>query len=107
VNAAEAGVTTTRTGTSRTQRVTAKDIQAGRIRIPSTGNAKSLLPRERGRVEVVLRGQRLSSRYDPGFGPDKQRSGVLSIPRAVLSQAVTSDEVLTMVVDPSGVVALD
>jgi hypothetical protein len=81
-----------------TQRITAKDVGNGRIRIPITGLTKGILPREIGKIEVVLKGTPLGRvKYDPRFGPDRERSGVFSIPRRVLEQAVFEDEVLPVV----------
>jgi len=81
----------------RTQRVTAKDLQGGRIRIPSSNTAKtkSIFPREKSRVIIQLRGQELSCSYDPRMGPDRQRSGLIQIgPK--LKHIVSEDEVLTV-----------
>lgn len=74
----------------QTQRVTAGDIQRGIIRIP--GPAKVLLPPERGYVEIDLRGGRKSCRWDPRFGPDQERSGVLGIGTALMSSLVAEGQ---------------
>ena len=88
-----------------TQRITQTDIDHGRIRIPSAGSTKGLLPRERTEIEVVLKGRELGRvRYDPRLGPDRQRSGVISIPRAILASAVKVDERLPVVTGKRGVV---
>src|SRR5690606_24847708 len=63
----------------RTQRVTEADIGKGQIRIP--GSTKRLFPLERGTIEVELRGERFTCRWDPKYGPDKERSGVLGVGR--------------------------
>lgn len=76
----------------RTQRVTATDIAAGRIRIPAT--SKLLFPADRTRVRVVLRGATVDARWDPRIGLDRERSGVLSVPRELLARLVVADEVL-------------
>lgn len=96
---AERAVATTRArpsgetaaGSSLTQRVTATDLAAGRIRIPRAG--KRYFPAERGQVRLSLRGVSLVARWDPRMGP-LERSGVLSVGSAVLADAVTADEVL-------------
>jgi HEPN domain-containing protein len=63
---------------AETQRVTAKDIEAGIVRVPRAG--KRLFPAERCRVRLVLRGVELEDvRWDPRFGPDQERSGVIGI----------------------------
>jgi hypothetical protein len=75
----------------RTQRVTAADIQAGKIRLPH--DTKALFPGARARVDIVLRGQPMTVSYDPRLGPDKERSGRLAIGPA-LGGLVAVDEVL-------------
>ncbi len=90
---------------ARTQRITQVDIRAGRIRIPH--ESKHLFPRERAYVRVNLRGRSLEPRWDPRFGPDQERSGVLGIGRRVLPELVEPDEVLTITHDPSGRLRLD
>jgi hypothetical protein len=80
-------------GTGRTQRVTAKDIEAGRIRIPQDGT-KRLFPREKQNVEVSLRGNAVTARWDPKYGPDRERSGVIAVGRGQLAGIVEPDEVL-------------
>ena len=51
------------TTSRRSQKVTAKDIEAGQVRIP--GETKSLLPSERQDITVRLHGQHLTCRWDP------------------------------------------
>lgn len=77
---------------SRTQRVTAKDIAGGRIRVPR--ETKRLFPPERAQVRVDLHGHGLDCRRDPKHGPDKERSGVVGVPRQLLASLVAPDEVL-------------
>lgn len=61
-----------------TQRVTAKDIAAGIVRVPRP--SKWLFPAERCRISIVLRGVDLVDvRWDPRFGPDQERSGAIRI----------------------------
>ena len=60
-----------------TQRVTAKDIDAGQIRIPAV--AKELFPPVRSDLEVRVRGTLLAAPWDPRVGPDRPRSGLLRI----------------------------
>lgn len=62
----------------KTQRLTAKDIAAGIVRIPRA--SKGLFPAEQRPVGVVVRGADLGEvRWDPRMGPDKERSGVVGI----------------------------
>lgn len=89
----------------RTQRVTAADLAAGRIRLPRA--AKRFFPSERVSVEVVLRGERLEGRYDPRRGPDRERSAVLSVDKRTLARLVEANEVLAVTRGPAGVVRLD
>jgi HEPN domain-containing protein len=77
---------------AETQRVTAKDIAAGIVRVSRAG--KRLFPAERGRVSLVLRGVELEDvRWDPRFGPDQERSGVIGIGREAAAE-LTEGEVL-------------
>jgi len=77
----------------QTQRVTAVDLKAGRIRVPH--DTKALLPSTRDTVSIVLRGEPMVVAYDPRMGPDRERSGVLSIGRTIVDR-VRPDEVLTV-----------
>ena len=90
---------------ARTQRVTAKDIERGQIRLPR--DAKRLFPADRSDVEIVLRGVRLTAAYDPRTGPDRERSAVLRVGRDALERAVTVDEVLRVARGLGGVPQLD
>jgi hypothetical protein len=76
------------------QRVTQKDIAGGRVRLPSS--AKRVFPPERATVKVNLRGLRLTVRWDPRYGPDRERSGMLSVGRDALAGRVAPDEVLAV-----------
>jgi len=78
---------------TRSQRVTAADLAAGRIRIPR-GATKALLPAVRQDIDIALRGERLRCRWDPRTGPDQERSGVLAVGRRVLQALVEVDDVL-------------
>lgn len=78
---------------TRSQRVTAADLAAGRIRIPR-GAPKALLPATRQDIDITLRGERLRCRWDPRTGPDQERSGVLAVGRRVLQALVEVDDVL-------------
>jgi multidrug efflux pump subunit AcrA (membrane-fusion protein) len=77
-----------------TQRITAKDIEAGRIRLPAT--AKSMFPAARAVVDVVLKGRPFEVRWDPRNGPDRPRSGVLAFGRGRLQRFVDENEVLSI-----------
>lgn len=82
------------TGSStRTQRVTQADLDAGRVRIPI--GEKALLPSSPERVSITLRGTQMDVRYNPRLGPDRERSGVLSIGSSLRS-LVEADEVLVV-----------
>lgn len=75
---------------AETQRVTAKDIAAGIVRVPRAG--KRLFPAEGCRVSLVLRGVELGDvRWDPRFGPDQERSGVIGIGTEVAAELVEGD----------------
>lgn len=86
----------------RTQRITAADIRAGRIRIPS--GHKNPFPDDVDRVALRLNGTRFEDvAWNPRVGPDQERSGVLYI-GARLADLVVEDEVLEVV--PGGVIEL-
>lgn len=76
----------------RTQRVTAADHRAGRIRLPR--GAKRFFPTEKGTLEIVLRGKRVKATYDPRVGPDRERSAVLRLGKRELVELVVEGEVL-------------
>ena len=86
---------------SRTQRVTKKDIAGGRIRVPRA--TKPIFPAERSRMTVELLGTSLECSWDPRFGPDQERSGVIRVGRNVLSGLVEPDEVLLVYPTANGV----
>jgi hypothetical protein len=77
-----------------TQRVTVVDLRHGRIRIAI--REKQHFPANRARVRVRLRGRELSRvGWDPRFGPDRERSGVLGV-GVVIRGLVDPDERLTV-----------
>ncbi len=78
---------------SRTQRVTQADLNAGRIRIPRA--AKNIFPSTRSDVKIRLRSRDLTVRWDPRLGPP-ERSGTLGIGKAVLAALVEPNETLTI-----------
>lgn len=77
-----------------TQRVSGGDIRRGIIRIPRP--VKTLFPGERASVEIDLRGERKSCRWDPRYGPDQARSGVLGIGTTLTRRLVTEGERLAI-----------
>jgi TDG/mug DNA glycosylase family protein len=89
----------------RSETVTARDLEAGRIRVPRS--SKRFFPSTRATVEVVLRGTRLECRYDPRTGPDRERSAVLSVRKAVLADLVAQGDVLEVTRSLGGIVRLD
>lgn len=90
----------------RTQPVTGPDLRDGRIRIPR-GGVKQLFPLDRCDLEIVLRGQSETVRWDPRYGPDQERSGVLGIRKALLNAHVQEGERLTVAIDSAGSLTLD
>ena len=84
----------------QTQRVTAADVAGGRIRVPRSG--KNRFPAERCQLQVWIRDEAVSCRWNPRMGPDAERSGVLSIPRATLARLINSDQHLNISQSPSG-----
>ncbi|MFN8175883.1 MAG: hypothetical protein U0T02_12530 [Solirubrobacteraceae bacterium] len=94
-----------RTPDHPSQNVTAKDIEAGQVRIPRA--AKDVLPQERTDIQVVLRGRELGiCRWDPRYGPP-ERSGVIRVGRSAAQALLRPGEVLAVSVDGSGMVGLD
>lgn len=80
----------------RTQTVTAADIAGGRIRIPAA--TKALFPSERSTIDVELGGEPLRSQWDPKFGPDRERSGIVSVPKSTLARLVRPGRPLTVTI---------
>jgi hypothetical protein len=76
-----------------TQKISARDIEAGVVRIP-LGSAKGLFPAKASDVEVELRGTRLTAKWDPRFGRTDGRecSGRLSVDKRALTDTVEADE---------------
>jgi hypothetical protein len=87
-----------------TQRVTSVDLERGRIRLPH--DTKRLFPPTRGLVDIILRGTPIKVNYDPRLGPDRERSAVLGVGRAVLGTLVERDQVLEVRSLPDGSVEL-
>lgn len=78
----------------RTQNVTIADIAAGRIRVPSV--TKRLFPRDKATIDIELCGERLTCKWDPKYGPDKERSSTISVGKAALGRLVTPNRPLTV-----------
>jgi hypothetical protein len=96
----------TTTPQHRSQKMTAKDIEAGQVRIPR-GATKKVLPRKRTDAPVVLCGRELGAcRWDPRYGPP-ERSGVIRVGKAAAKELLAADDVLGVIVDPDGVIRLD
>jgi HKD family nuclease len=76
-----------------TTNVTLKDIEAGQVRIP-IGSTKGLLPPEREHIEVVLRGRRMTSRWDPRFGADQERLGLIRVGRTAAAELLVPGDIL-------------
>jgi len=86
-----------------TQRITSRDFEAGRVRLPS--RTKSLLPLRRRDIVVDVRGSELRARWDPRMGPP-ERSGVLAFGRGKLDGLIEVDEVLEVTAAADGKVQL-
>jgi double-stranded uracil-DNA glycosylase len=86
------------------QRVTNNDLQQGQIRLKQP--ARRFFPADKGRVEILLRGDRLQAGYDPRLGPPP-KSPVLRIGRQRLREAVRPNEQLHISRGLAGVVRLD
>jgi hypothetical protein len=81
----------TRLARYRSRPVTANDIEAGQIRL--SGPVKTMFPRERQDVAIVLRGKPMTCRWDPRYGPP-ERSGVLRVGKAATTQFLGAGDVL-------------
>jgi hypothetical protein len=91
----------------RSQNLTAKDIEVGQVRIP-IGATKRILPLGRSDITVVLRGRELGTcRWDPRYGSDKERSGVIRVGKAAARELLAAGDVLAVSVDGRGAVSLD
>jgi hypothetical protein len=82
----------------RSQQVTAKDIDAGQIRIPR-GATKTILPPERQDVLVLLRRRELTCRWDPRYGPP-ERSGVIRVGKTAARELLRPGDVLNVRAGP-------
>jgi double-stranded uracil-DNA glycosylase len=87
-----------------TQRITAKDIERGQIRLRQP--ARRLFPIGRARFQIVLRGKRLEASYDPSIGSDRNRSPLLRVGRKQLESLVERNEQLRVSRRPGGIVEL-
>lgn len=75
----------------KTQRVTANDIAAGIVRVPRP--SKRFFPDQQCRISIMLRGVDLDDvRWDPRFGPDQERSGVIGIGKKAAADLAEGDE---------------
>ena len=68
-----------------------RDESASRSR---AGSSKQFFPAQDCDVQITLNGERLTAAWRPKFGPDRERSGVLHVPKATLQRLVAADEVL-------------
>jgi DNA-binding IclR family transcriptional regulator len=89
--------------TASTLRITAKDLDAGHIRLPNA--AKRMLPPGRADTTIHLRGTVLRARWNARRGPP-ERSGTLYVGRGMLNALVKANEVLTITLDEDGRIRL-
>lgn len=89
---------------NRSQRVTEVDLRGGRIRIPI--GEKAPFPSSKARLVIRSRGERIDDvAWDPRYGPDRERSGVLQVGKRLV-RLVAAEDVLTVSV-ADGVIELD
>jgi hypothetical protein len=88
-----------------TQRITAKDIEVGRIRL--SAKSKRLLPTERSNIDVILNGTVFQVRWDPRNGPGRSRSGILAFGRGKLKSLDLENKVLAIRAASTGAVELN
>lgn len=81
----------------RTQRITEADLKGGRIRIPymNAAKTKSLFPKQKEQVTLLLKGNAITCSWNPRMGPDKERSGLLQVGTRLI-YIVDAEEVLTV-----------
>jgi excisionase family DNA binding protein len=87
-----------------THRVTAKDIKAGWVRIPTA--TKELFPPARSEFKVRVRGMLLAAHWDPRLGPDRPVAGLLRFGRGGLERLIRENDVLKVAVDEGGMFEL-
>jgi len=77
-----------------TQKVSAKDIEAGVVRIPLTGTTKGLFPPRAADIKIDLRGTELTVKWDPRFARagGRERSGRLNVGKKALTSTVKANE---------------
>lgn len=80
-----------------TQPITDADKSQGRIRIPKA--TKRLFPEQRSTIPISLLGQEMDARWDPRLGPDRERSGVLSVGRGALTPIIPGQVLKVLSVD--------
>jgi hypothetical protein len=90
--------------TPTTLPVTAKDRDAGWIRVPNT--AKRMFPADRAGTIIRLRGTTVRARWNARRGPP-ERSGTLYIGRHMLDGLVEANEVLTITTGDDGRIELN
>lgn len=83
-----------------THRVTAKDIEAGQVRIPPA--TKELFPTGRAELQVRIRGMMLAGNWDPRVGPERPRAGLLRFGRGRLELLIGENDVLSVSLDDAG-----
>jgi hypothetical protein len=88
----------------RSQRITDNDVANGQIRIPRP--TKAILPAAREDLTVLLRGRKLTCRWDPRYGPP-ERSGVIRIGKAAAAELLTVDEILAVTVNATAAIQFD
>ena len=88
----------------RSQGVTESDIRAGQVRIP-IGATKTILPRERQDIRVLLVGRDLTCRWDPRYGK-KERSGVIRVGRTAARELLHPGDVLAVSMRADGTAQL-
>ncbi len=86
------------------QPVRSGDFMAGRIRIPKA--TKHLFPNYKATIGATVRGQSIEARWDPRNGPDRERSGVLTVGRSLLTDHLLEGDVLTVSQQADGSVEL-
>ncbi|MGH2945354.1 MAG: IclR family transcriptional regulator [Solirubrobacteraceae bacterium] len=84
--------------------ITAKDRDAGWIRVPNC--AKRILPADRAEMLIRLRGTILRARWNARRGPP-ERSGTLYIGRHMLDGLVDANEILTITIGDVGRIELN
>ncbi len=88
-----------------TQPITQADILRSQLRVPSV--TKAIFPPSRAQIQIVLGDETYRASWDPRMGPDRERSGLIRLPRGVLASHVSAGSARRVQRMPQGHYVLD